>query len=166
MSMFHKKYVPKEGNSPNWDKSTWANGFIHNMFERCMAAMKFVTRVWIREWRFVVGYRYKVSDRRWHINLRPTGGGGVWEPLLPFFPDPFFQIAKKRAAVFGTPYHTSITYMWKFQTQVTQGQVTRSHQVTSPRKKLECSSKLHRLNDCLATFSDCYSNRAYKIFIS
>ena len=39
--------------------------------------------------------------------------------------------------------------LWKFQTQVTQGQVTRSRQVTSPHKKFKCSSTLHRQNGCL-----------------
>ena len=79
--------------------------------------------------------------------------GGSWE-----LPPPFFQIAKKCATVFGTPYHTSFPHtLWKFQIRVTQGQVTRSRQVTSSDKKFECSSKLHRLNECLGTFNDWYS---------
>ena len=41
-----------------------------------------------------------------------------------------------KAVVFGMPVHTSFPHMWKFQTQVTQGQVTRSRQVTSPQKSL------------------------------
>ena len=67
------------------------------------------------------------------------------------------KTAARSAAVFGTPYHTSVPHMLcKFQTQATQGQVTRSRQVTSPHKKFECSSTLHRLNDSLETFRDCY----------
>ena len=75
--------------------------------------------------------------------------GGCWDPPAVFVPD--------CAAVFGTPYRTSFPHtLWKFQIQVTQGQVTRSRQVTSSHKKFECSSKLHRLNDCLETFSNWY----------
>ena len=44
--------------------------------------------------------------------------------------------APQSAAVFGTPVHASFPHMlWKFQTQVALGQVTRSRQVTSPQKK-------------------------------
>ena len=59
--------------------------------------------------------------------------------------------------VFGTAIHTFYPHtLWKFQSQVTQGQVTRSRQVTSPQKNLECSSSLHRMNDHLETFSNWY----------
>ena len=72
----------------------------------------------------------------------------------------FVNNVKTAPAVFGTHYHTSFPHMlWKFQTQVTQGQVTRSRQLTSPHKKFECSSTLHWLNDCLETFSDCYKQQ-------
>ena len=41
------------------------------------------------------------------------------------------------AAIFVTPIHTSFPHMlWKFHTQVTQGQVTRSRQKTLPQKSL------------------------------
>ena len=80
------------------------------------------------------------------LSLRP--GGGLLRAPLPSF----FQM---RTAVFGTAYHASFPHMlYEFQTQVTQGQVTWSRQVTSPHKKFECSSKLHGLNDCLETFRD------------
>ena len=104
------------------------------------------------------------------VNLRPAGGGVVETPLC-FFPD-CQKTAALCAAVFGTPYNTSFPHMlWKFQTQVTQGQVTRSRQVTSPHQKFEYSPTLHRLNDCLETFSDCYkqeylSNNYLRISIS
>ena len=57
-------------------------------------------------------------------------------PLLSFF---FADISKDLVfAVFGTPVYTSFPHvLWKFQTQVTQGQVNRSRQVTSPQKSLK-----------------------------
>ena len=77
------------------------------------------------------------------FNLRPNGGGDVDNPF-PFF----FQIAKKKQRTappffFCTPYNTSFPHtLWKFQTQITLGKITRPRQVTSPHKKFECSSKL------------------------
>ena len=86
-------------------------------------------------------------------------GGGCWELPLPFFS----RLSKNggtAAAVFDTPYHTSFPHiLCKFQTQVMQGQVTRSRQVTSPHKKFECLSKLRRLNDRLETFRKCYKQQ-------
>ena len=65
-----------------------------------------------------------------------------------------------RAAVFGTPYHASFPHMlWKIHTQVTQGHVTRSRQVTSPYKSLNVRQSYTRPNDCLETFSDCYKQQ-------
>ena len=41
------------------------------------------------------------------------------------------------SVIFDTPSHKSFPHMlWKFQTQATQGQVTRSRQVTSHQKKV------------------------------
>ena len=53
--------------------------------------------------------------------------------------------------------HVFIPHMLhKFQTQVTQGQVTSQRQVTSPHNELECSSLLHQLNEWLETISHWY----------
>ena len=73
------------------------------------------------------------------INLRPDGGGLLRAPLR-FFPD-CQKTAARSAAVFDTPYHTFFSQrLWKFKTQVTQGPVTRSRQMTSHHKKFEWSS--------------------------
>ena len=96
------------------------------------------------------------SSQGHDLTLTRAPLGGVWTPPMRFFVNNV-KMAARSAAVFGIPYHTSFSHMlWKFRTQVTQGQVTRPRQVTSPRNKFECSSTLHRLNDCLETFSDCY----------
>ena len=92
------------------------------------------------------------------FNPRPAGGGVFEHPAMRFFVNSL-KTAARSSAVFGTPYHTSFPHMLcKCQTQVTQGQVTRSRQVTSPHKTFECSSTLHQLNDCLETFSICYNH--------
>ena len=66
------------------------------------------------------------SNRYINIHCPAPALGGVWTPP---------------SQVFGTPVHTSFLHtLWKFQTQVTQGQVTRSRQVASPQKKFECLS--------------------------
>ena len=62
-----------------------------------------------------------------------------WEDV--FTPSGFSQISKKTvarsSAIFGTAVHTSFPHtLWKFRTQVTHGQVTRSRQVISLKKKL------------------------------
>ena len=86
----------------------------------------------------------------------PCPVGGCLNTPIRFFVNNL-KTAARSAAVFGTPYHASFSHMLlKFQTQVTQGQVIRSRQVTSPHKKFECSSTPHRWNDCLETFRDCY----------
>ena len=60
--------------------------------------------------------------------LTRAGPGGVWTPP----PSGFSQ---------GTAAYTYCPHtLWKFRTQVPQGQVTRSRQVTSPQKSFECSS--------------------------
>ena len=102
-------------------------------------------------------------------NFRPDEGAG---PLESWKPPPlqiFFSDCQKTAGlcaeIFCTSYHASVPHMlWKFKIQVTQGQVTRSRQTTSPHKKFECSSTLHRLNDCLETFNDWYT--VHKMLIS
>ena len=71
--------------------------------------------------------RWNQFYRRRFNPHRAVGGGG-WTS-----PSGFSQIC---AAVCGTPVFTSFPHIWKFQTQVTQGQVTRSGQVTSPQKKI------------------------------
>ena len=91
------------------------------------------------------------------IEHSPWWGGGLLRTHLRFFPDCKKKKRGEQRRRFCTPYLTSFPYMLcKLQTQVTQDQVTRSRQVTSPHKKFEWSSKLHRLNDCLETFSDWY----------
>ena len=56
-------------------------------------------------------------------------------------PKGFLRCLKKKTAaridaVFGTLIHASFPHtLCKFQTQATQGQVIRSHQVASPQKK-------------------------------
>ena len=61
------------------------------------------------------------------LNL-PRAGLGV------FAPPQFFCRCLKNG--FGTPVYISLSHiLWKFQIQVTQGQVTRSRQVASPQKK-------------------------------
>ena len=96
----------------------------------------------------------KASDSK-HFTLMVVVVGVVETPSG--FSSRMSKAAALHATVFGTPYYKLFTHMlWKFQTQVTQGQVTRPRQVTSPHKKFECSSKLHRLNDCLQSFSGWY----------
>ena len=59
--------------------------------------------------------------------------GGQFEHPHEFFVNNL-KTAARSASVFATPYHTSFSHrLWKFQTQVTQGQVTRSRQVTLPQ---------------------------------
>ena len=75
---------------------------------------------------------------------------------------PFFKFV-------GGPVHTSFPHMlWKFKTQIIQGQVTWSRQVTWPHKRFKCSSQLHRQKYCLENFSDwCeykYENSIYKMY--
>ena len=68
---------------------------------------------------------------------------------------------------FGTPIHISSPHMLlTFSTKVTQGQVTRSRQVTSPQKKFECSSLLHRLTNRLGLTEIDIRDSIYKIYIS
>ena len=69
------------------------------------------------------------------IPLSPRrDGGALLRPLSLRF---FFREYPKTTAVFDIPVHISVLHkLWKFQTQVTQGHVTRSRQVTSPKKKV------------------------------
>ena len=61
------------------------------------------------------------------------GGGGLLR-----LPREFSALSEDdgaRTPVLGTPVHAFYSHMWKFQTQVARGQVTRSRQVTSTHKK-------------------------------
>ena len=96
------------------------------------------------------------------VNPRPAGrgGGGFWTPPPPAV---FADIWKTAA-----PYHLSILYiLWKFQTRVLQGQVTRSLQVTSPHKHIiKCFNVCHsytkwRIALKLSAIDKC--NSMYKI---
>ena len=77
----------------------------------------------------------KIADKLHYfasINLRHTAI--LWTPPQVF--RRYIKTATCSAAVFGTPVHASFPHMWKFRTQVTQGQVTKSRQVTSLQKSL------------------------------
>ena len=62
------------------------------------------------------------------INPRRAAGGGVYLGTP-------FRLFADISAVVGTPVHASFPHMWKFQTQVVQGQVTRSRQAASRQKR-------------------------------
>ena len=97
------------------------------------------------------------NQRRWQTSSAPADcrsqaticydsryanspGRGCLNTPVSFFAD-ILKTTARSAAVFGTPVHASFPHiLQKFQTQATQGQVTRSRQVTSPRKKFEFSS--------------------------
>ena len=67
------------------------------------------------------------SSKRLSVNPRRARGGCLDTPLR------FFA----GAAIFDTAVHTSFPHtLWKFRTQVTHGQVTRSRQVASPQKNI------------------------------
>ena len=87
------------------------------------------------------------------------GGGLLRTPFL------FLSRLSKNGGVARCFWHT-LSYIFSAHvvkisdpSQVTQGEVTRSRQVTSPHKKFEYYSTLHRLNDCLETFSNCYKKQ-------
>ena len=89
--------------------------------------------------------RNSILSRYWNLYVKTRAPLGMYvcEHPLRFFVNNFKTVACS-AAIFGTPYHTSFPHMlWKFQTQFTQGQITRSRQVSLPHKKFECSSTLH-----------------------
>ena len=80
------------------------------------------------------------------LNPRP-GGEGHFDHPLQFFADSA-KTAARSAAVFGTPYLASFPHLiWKFQVQVTSGQVTRSGQVISPPKMFAATPRLQFSSD-------------------
>ena len=82
--------------------------------------------------------------------LHPAGGGR-WD----------------RASVFGTTYHTSYRHiLLKFQTQLKQGQVTRTRQVTSPHKNLNDRQSYTDWTIVLKLSMIDTSNRVYKMYFS
>ena len=87
------------------------------------------------------------------VNLRPAGGGGVFEHP----PCGFSRIARKRRRAappgFHLPYPPSFwQLLWKFRSWVMQGQVTRSGQVTIPYKKFTIAPQLQCLRESYETF--------------
>ena len=106
----------------------------------------------------------KPPPARFRAFQSPLGNGltlalmGSWEPPS-FFPD-YQKTAACSTAVFGTPYHASFSHMtWKISDR---GYARSGHQFTSKyltSKKFEWSSKLHRLNHCLETFSNWYKQQ-------
>ena len=87
-------------------------------------------------------------------------------------PSGFSQISKKKQRrgappFFGTPVHTFVSHiLLKFQTQVTQGRVTRSRQMTSPHRKFKCSSCYTEWLIILKLSAIDIRNSIYKMYIS
>ena len=126
------------------------------------------------KWKYGSSFSFNVkSSRRANKLFENNSRHNVWELFtklnLALMPPPlrFFQNARKRPLA-APPFLANLIMrmLWKFQTHVTQGRVTRSHQVNSLHKKFECSSKLQRLNHCLETFSLYTSQRVHKMYIS
>ena len=84
------------------------------------------------------------------ISLRPDGG--CWDPLR------FSSLPENGGCSTAVFLHTLSYIFSEYVVEISdpQVQVTRSHQATSPHKKLERSSKLYQLNDFLETFGDWY----------
>ena len=109
--------------------------------------MNITTCQWMENWIFWNWAFWPiVTSECQTVNLRRAGGRGCLNT-----PQVFAAISKTaalRTAIFETPVDTSLPHMWKFQTQVTQGHVTRSLQVTSPQKSFNAR---HSYTECPIT---------------
>ena len=120
-----------------------ANKYIGTLWTTCLLPKlrDFAWKCWNRRVKITIKYRNFLNPRR---------AGCVFG----------------RPHIFGTPVHASRSHVvWKFQTQVTQGQVTRSRQVTSPHLSLDARHSYTDWPIALKLLAIDIRNSVYKMYI-